>query len=144
MKVQENLKMGLDIHRTHSSESGDCISIEVRDEESSMRFLKLKISLSDFAECITGLSNCHCIGEVMGLDVIGKTMEMDTMEFEVAKDTAYRNQAAAAYKEALKVAPKGWVPDSGFNSQNSFFDQGGKRMARTTIRRWVSVKKEKQ
>jgi hypothetical protein len=48
-----------------------------------------------------------------------------------------------AIETVKKACPKGWTPDLGFNSQNSFYtDEKGNTMARTTIRRWVKKGKE--
>jgi|GEM_PF-1844841 len=118
------------------------IKISFSDDNSSIEFASARMSLVKFAECITGLSHCEGIGEVRGLDKVGKKMEHDEIIFEMP-DHTYENKkmiAKEAGNKALKeqrTRDSGWVISDSFNSQGSFFRKDNKEYARASIRRWV-------
>lgn len=140
MKNQKDLPMSISIARVHSADDDDqgCMEVRIFDESSSKRFVTVRISLKDFCNCITGLYNVPCVGEVNGLDKIGKTMEHKDFTFPLGKKKIYGDEGKKiAIKACEKHCPEGWIFEKHFNSQNSFFEKDGKDWARTIIRRWV-------
>jgi hypothetical protein len=136
-KVIEGIKMGLSIHRVYCGDDS-IIRIEIEDDEAAARFLEIDISLEEFAQAVTGLSIRPCVGVVRGLERVGKKHEHKQFEFEIPSEGKYeRDNKEIARKAVEKVCPKGWIPDTSFNSQHTFFEKDGKMFARTTIRRWV-------
>ena len=125
------------------------MEISLVDELSHTQFVEARMSLTEFAEVITGFAHRPCVGEVRGLDRVGKRHEHKSFEFKVCEgDEIFKsNLKELAVKEVEKVCPEGWVPDTSFSSQGSFFHKDFNRKgkgvreqwARTTIRRWVEV-----
>lgn len=113
------------------------VRIEIFDEESRTMFCEIVMTDSQFIEAaMGGLVRQECECEVFNLERVGKKMEMDMIEFEVPK-VEHAERASAAKKAAIAACPAGWIPDTYYGSQNSFFRDGEKQMARTRIRRWV-------
>lgn len=113
------------------------VKIEVRDADSGTLFCEIAMTDSQFIEAaMGGLAQQECECEVFNLERVGKKMEMDTLTFEMPK-VEYDERDFAANTAAVAACPAGWVPDLYFGSQTSFFRDGEKQMARTTIRRWV-------
>jgi len=135
----ENLPMSVTISRITGIEEGN-IQISIKDENSNIDFIKISIDFADFAKCITGLAASPCKGTVSGLNIVGKTMQMDTLEFEMPENSHYSSgRVEIARKIAKEKCPKGWDFDTGFHSQSSFFTKDNKNYARCTIRRWITI-----
>ena len=118
--------------------SEDGVSIEIEDEASSCVIVKGFLTSEQFCQALGRLAHTkmkECA--VYNLDIVGKKMELDKLEFPLSSDD-YTNNRELAQKEVHKYCPEGWKPDISFSSQNSFFyTKDNKRYARTTIRRWV-------
>jgi len=120
----------------------DSISMKVYDKTSGTTFLDMTLTREQFINATmnrlgnTDVESAH----VCNLDKIGKTMEMQTLEFEMPQGSEYHDKETAM-EIAKEKCPDGWTPDLGFSSQNSFFTKvkmkSNSRYARTTIRRWV-------
>lgn len=110
--------------------------IEVRDNEASIVFAKIKLDTEQVCSALSRLSNTPCEIEVIGLDKVGLKMENKFFVFEMPEYN-YSNRDEIAKEEIVKVCPEGWIPDKYFGSQDSFFTQDGKKYARCIIRRWV-------
>jgi hypothetical protein len=113
------------------------LHIEIMCAKSGVMFFEADVSPSKFCQMMGRLVHVKVDADVMNLDKVGKTLEMDTLRFEMPKDCEYNKQRAVAIKLAHKACPEGWQPDEYFGSQNSFYHKDGKNMAQTTIRRWV-------
>ena len=124
------------------SESGACI--EVRDKGASMIIVDIKMAPRDFMAALGRLGHCPAELQVTEFpERIGTTMTVDTMEFPLparAENLYGESCEKIAIKEGEKFCAQhhpGWVPDSYYKSQGSYFkDKGGKKWARTTIRKW--------
>jgi len=126
------------ITRVYSNQGEECIGIAIRDDDARVRFLKIHMPLADFAQCVVGSMTTQCVGEVSQLDCVGKKLEINGLSFEMPSGVPHNQLREVAYKRALEEAPAGWVPDSYFGSQGSFYTGlDGKHMAQTNIRRWV-------
>jgi len=135
---REKLPMSLSINRVISNAEDDYIKIEVCDENSCNTFVTLKLSLKDYAMCISGLSGAKCEGEVRCLDRVGKKHEHKIFEFPLGPEDEVDFRDKKKAREIIQeVCPEGWIPDTSFNSQKSFFSKNNQRWASTTIRRWV-------
>ena len=122
------------------------VRIEIHDEDSRVDFIEINMTPAQFTSALGRSANTKCASmEVKGLDRVGKIMEMQNLAFEIPKNIHYdkrekRNSALAVLAD--KACPEGWISDSYFDSQDSFFFKGGKGYARTVIRRWVDKKEE--
>lgn len=118
------------------SEAG--ATIEFYDADACVAFAKATITPDQLCQAMSRLMHTSCKIEVRDLDKIGKTMESKEFVFEMPSDAMYKSeQREIAAKLAKKACPEGWIPDTYFNSQNSFFTNASKHMARCIIRRWV-------
>jgi hypothetical protein len=116
----------------------DAIEIEVRDKASSTIFLIMTMTREQFINAAMNRLGCTDVkeAEVYHLDRVGKKMEMGTLTFEIP-DWGYTGNLPETIKLAYKNCPDGWIPDTSFSSQGSFYTgDDGKRYARTTIRKW--------
>lgn len=139
MKIKADITIGVRYET-------NMVHLEVRDRVASVRFLELAISSDQFLAAIRGLACVHVEADVRGLDKVGKKMKIDTIEFRMPDDVNYRTQKDTARLLAKKYCPKGWVPDTGFSSQDSFFyrkdDNMNHQWARTMIRTWVDKEED--
>jgi len=115
----------------------DQISITVRDDDAVLNFLNIKIDLAEFTKCLTGLAAVDCELETRDLEHVGKIREREELVFEMPEGSSISRDKEAANIEASKATPEGWEYSSYFNSQDSFFTEDGKSMARTSILRWI-------
>jgi len=111
--------------------------IEVRDNSSCTNFMRVELTPEQTCQALSRLSNTPCKASAHNLDRLGKTMELKTFTFEMPYN-GYQDRKTVAAITAKKMCPDGWTPDLYFGSQDSFFTKNGKKMARTTIRRWVN------
>ncbi len=117
--------------------------IEVEDESSGIRFLKINLSAEQFMACLGRLANVECDINLKGIELIGKNRETSKHEFKIPAELYNRRYKERDYfdKAAQELAQSqltdGWIADSYFGSQGSFFQKDGERWARVTIRRWV-------
>jgi hypothetical protein len=122
---------------------GNGARIEVEDESSGIQFLKINLSAEQFTACLGQLANVECDMNIRGLDLIGKMRETGKHEFKIPAELYNRRykEREYFYKTAQELAQSqladGWIADSYFGSQGSFFQKDGEQWARVTIRRWV-------
>lgn len=122
---------------------GNGARIEVEDESSGIRFLKINLSAEQFMACLGRLANVECDLELQGLEQVGKALEVGEYEFKIPAELyshRYTNRNFfddAAQELAQSQLTDGWIADSYFGSQGSFFQKDGEQWARVTIRRWV-------
>jgi hypothetical protein len=69
---------------------------------------------------------------VCNLDKVGKKIEYKWFTFEISD----HHNAEVARKTVLAECPLGYIPDMGFDNQDSFSEKDGKFYAKTIIRRW--------
>ena len=118
----------------------DSINIVVEDKDAGVRFLVMSLTREEFVNAAMNRRACVNVSktEVFALDKIGKKEEYKEFEFEIPTTTSLdKNQKEIAIEIVKKMCPEGWVPDTHFGSQNSFFKKNGKPYVRTMIRRWV-------
>lgn len=117
----------------------DLIRIDIHDKTSSANFLHLEMTREQFINAtMNRLGNTDIKhATIRDFNIVGKKMEMKTLEFEIPEKSYYKNDRIVS-QLAKENCPDGWIPDLYFSSQNSFFqDNEGKWYARTIIRRWV-------
>ena len=127
--------------------NADQISIEVEDAVANTVFLRLELTPEQFARALSRQMCTECaVGEVFRLDRIGKKHEHKRFEFPLSLPPGAHfyghEQKDLAVKDVLEHCPEGWIPDSNFGSQDSFFEKDGAQWARCTIRRYVSLDEE--
>lgn len=130
------MKGTLTISRPSYGDDRKKISIEVKDSNSNVRFLDVEIDLDLFAAALTGLNDQKCDIKVKKLDLVGKTVERDNIEFKLP-ECNFSNRKEAAKVECNLIVVDGWVLNDNFSSQNSFFQKGGNDWARARLIRWI-------
>lgn len=63
--------------------NSDSTTIEVRDSDASICFLRIKLDPEQLSAALSRLANVKCDAEVLSIDKIGKTHVCDTYEFEI-------------------------------------------------------------
>ena len=119
------------------------MTIELFDERASVKFAEITLNQRQTCQALSRLSNTACTRtEVHNLDRVGLAYEHRKFTFPLGADIALwgKDLKRVAEKAARKLCPEGWTPRLYFNSQDSFFNEGGKVWARTIIQRWVKKK----
>jgi len=117
--------------------------IEITDHNSMTRFVKATLTSGQFMACLGRQGYVECDLSVVGLDKVGKTVENSKFEFKIPAELYDRRYKERDYfdKTAQELAQSqltdGWIADSYFGSQGSFFQKDEEQWARVTIRRWV-------
>jgi hypothetical protein len=113
------------------------VTIELNDEASGERFLTVELTSSQFCQALSRLAYTKCKKtEVRSLDRIGKKIDVQEIILELPHNN-YETRKETAIKIAAEICPAGWIPDTYYGSQGSFWTKDGKYYARTHIRRWV-------
>ena len=116
----------------------DGLGIEIYDENASICICKIKLGPEETCAALGRRAFCKAKKAIAyGLDRIGKYMILDTLMFEMSEHD-YSTQKQVAADMVREICPDGWVPDTEFNSQDSFHNEGDKTIAKTIIRAWVS------
>lgn len=136
-----------------TSSSGEkWCEMQIEDELSGARFVEVRIDPQGFFDMMRS-SYVPCELDVRGLNVLGKKMENDSFSFKIPESIPERSwkERDVYHKELQEYAQSlldhrgdGWISDGYFGSQNSFFEQGKERWARTTIRRYMDVDTSKE
>lgn len=112
----------LQISRNNSQE----ITLQVRDNLSGVQFLELKLTLEQFALAITGMSLDNVVGEVRGLENVGKTKMYESRCVKLPKsmgnkpNSHVRQWLIEEFKEGGEIyEPGGWILDP-YVGQQSF------------------------
>ena len=128
----------LDGQITITASYDDAIRLAIHDKTSGLTFVDITLTREQFINAaMNRLGNTELKSLVVyGLNNVGKEQVHKPFKFEIQK---YGDDDEAREK-VVKVCPKGWFPDMGFSSQNTFSSKDGKYYAQTTIRMWVEKK----
>ncbi len=128
----KKIKAAITISRRSSSDDNKAITITLQDRASGVRFVELHFPIADFMEALTGLAYVEGVGEVSGLENVGKIKEVEQTHFLVERkawsalthDGAYSSRTSrgnAYIKEHF--AREGWHVATRLGSQNAEIDQ---------------------
>jgi hypothetical protein len=111
--------------------------IEIEDEKASVQFLRINLTAEQFTACLGRLAMVPCEMHINGIEKVGKQHENTSFEFAIS-EAEYKNRNEVVLQAAAQSQLKdGWIADSYFGSQGSFFKKGDQWFARVTIRRWL-------
>jgi hypothetical protein len=116
------------------------VHITIDDKDAHVKFVDIVLTSEQYVRATMMRLACCDVKEteIRALEKVGKIEEYKTFEFEIPVTTLFdENVKDIAIISLNKQIPCGWVGDTGFNSQDSFFEKNGKYYARTMIRRWV-------
>lgn len=119
---------------TISRNSKGVVGITIMDEASRARFFDGEMTMEDFANAITGLSNAPIKGTVRGLSVVGKTRIQERRSIICPLDGYNREE----FKEWLLENGKedGWEIDAYLGSRDSIGRRDGKTLLNYSVFRY--------
>ena len=133
------MKGSITISRPTYSNDKEVIKIQIKDKLSRIGFLEIELSYSEFAQCLTGLSEVNCELEIRSLEKVGLVKLTDSLIFPIG-DCTFKDRTSVAYIEANRLLTERgdeWTASLYFRSKDSFFMKDGEQMARATINKWV-------
>lgn len=120
------MKAKITIGRTQSShDNEEPIRISIIDESSGVNVMELSMSLSEFAECITGLGRTEAtishLVDAQGFSRIGKTLRVDTVFCPKVKSHDKEDQRTAIFSDYFEnYRSQGWfIKSDGTTSQQN-------------------------
>jgi hypothetical protein len=113
--------------------------IQVEDRNASSTFITLRLTPEQLSAALSRQAFIECDVEVRNLDKVGKTMEHKEFEFILPKhlDSISHKDRSPIAEYCQSLLSDGWVADTGFASQGTFFSKDEQKWARTIIRRWI-------
>lgn len=118
------MKFNLSISRN----SKDLVGIRVKCDSSRITFLELELTLEQYAQVITGLSEVEVDGVARGLDFVGKNKIREPRSVELPEGLYnYRKEPVVEYLKEHHQE-EGWIQDLYLGSQGSItLDQKTKK-----------------
>jgi hypothetical protein len=126
----------INISRVSSNHREGYISIRIQDEKSLVTFFDGEMSLTDFAQAITGFSDQPIPAEVRGLDFLGKTRVREDRTIECPLDTCKKEELEQWLHE--NAQEEGWTLNTYLGSQNSVKRTEGKTILRYSVTKYVN------
>lgn len=114
----------------------DGLRIELECDTSGITFAVANLDKDQTIAALSRQAMVDCELDLRGLERVGKTVEIDRIEFPMPYHHYIEKKDVAA-REAVIRCSDGWTPDLYFGSQDSFFKKDGHEWARTFIRRYV-------
>ena len=112
---------------TFSSPSDGSVRIQIRDDQSFVRFLEIKLSHEDLSTGLMGLAERPMTFELNNVEHVGKTKYVDKLTMAMPRDLGYDERKSTAialvqeYIAELSASTgKKWLADLNFSSQDSF------------------------
>lgn len=117
----------------------DFTIIEIEDDQANTTFARITLTPEQLSAALSRQACVGCKLEVNGLNKIGKKHENKNFEFEIPKElsTSSKSKELRIIAQSKLNGGNGWIADSYFGSQDSFFIKENKNYARCTIRRWI-------
>jgi hypothetical protein len=113
---------------------------EISDNDTGIQFAEITLDAEGFLKCLSRHGHVECVAKLNGLEKLGKVLEMKPLSFPVNIDGVYgadaRRAVAVKAMEAMDLGD--WEPDTYFGSRDSFYKEGGRDYAKTTLRRFVA------
>lgn len=118
-----------------SRNSNDLVRIELHDRASGLRFAELELTLSAFAQAITGLSRVEGELTVRGLEHVGKKLEVERRQI-LCPLKSLNKQALSDWLMA-NASEDGWHIDRYLGSQGSIRETDEGTLLSYTVRRYL-------
>ena len=109
------MKFNLSISRN----SHNRVGITVKCKTSRQAFLKLDLSLEEYAEVITGLSHVEVEGVVNGMNLVGKEKIVESRTVRVDETIGFQGKELVADWLSRNCKEEGWELDTYLGSQKS-------------------------
>ena len=128
--------MNVNCKVTISRNSNELINVYVEDTASSIRFLELTMTLTDFAMAITGHGYMPAVGEVHGLEFVGKRRVQEPRTVVYTGPDTYNRNLMADWLEQ-NCQEEGWMLDTYLGSQGSVQHNRGETTLHYRVIRYV-------
>jgi hypothetical protein len=124
----------------------DYTDIEIYDENSSITFIKIKLTPEELSSALSRLAYTPCKVEIIGLEKIGKKMIVKDFAFQIPQElmdkykNTYNIPENELWNDAQILLDKegdGYTPDRYFRSQGTFFKKDGVDCVRVLARKWI-------
>lgn len=123
----KNLKGSISISRINSNTEADYIGITIKDQNSRISFLDLKMSYENLAKVLIGSYEVDCTLEVRDLLKVGKKKITKDIIAEMPEGVSWEKRSIVAHDQCLKELEAGWEVSTYFGSKDSFFEKDGVR-----------------
>ena len=127
------------ISRPSYADDQEFIELNISDDSSQNKFLRVKIKPDDFARALTGQGHIPVLMEAQNLEHVGKIKEVKVLKFDLLCKDNYRERASL---NCQNYADEGWTAVNSFNSQSSFTHEKDIVTCRTTQFRYVEPKND--
>jgi hypothetical protein len=122
------------------SEEG--MTIELYDSDAKIAFLRIELDQKQTCKALSRVAYTNCKNvEIYGIKNVGKIREVKELVFDMPEST-WSNRKEVAQNKVHQMCPDGWVPETRFSSQDSFFAKEGINYARTIIMHWVDKQED--
>lgn len=130
----------ISINRTTSNREESYVSIEITDERSHIGFCRIKISMTEFGNAITGLSFRPCELDLLGLEKVGKFREYKEEVIYISSPSLLTSLKEKAAEVLAPYEIDGWIGsrDDLINHHRQFTKDDGKSYARVGFVRFVA------
>lgn len=117
-----------------SRNSNDEVNIRVYDGASRVEFVDISMTLENYALLITGMSRVEAVGEVRGLEYVGKEKFTENRSVECPLDTY--DKAKLQQWLVDNCQEDGWELNTYLGSQGSIGRKGGVRTLNYSVYRY--------
>jgi len=98
--------------------SNNMINIRIRDNDSRTEFVDVEMTLEDFASAVTGLAAVDVVGDVRGLDRVGKVKVLESRQ-TTYPGAIYDDRAKQESYIVENCQEEGWEVIPALRSQGS-------------------------
>lgn len=110
-------------------------TIELTDKSSGIKFATVTLTPEQLSGALGRIAFTECECTVQGLENLNKKLVTGTHIFELPKGvSAISSNSDKIYEIGKKTCPEGWVLNTYFGSQGSFFQKDGKQYVRGSIK----------
>lgn len=114
----QKISAKISITRPHGP-NGSYISICIYDDLSGIGFFDGRMELSEFAECVTGLSRQPIPAEVRGLDLVGLKHVWERRSCSLPDELSHKRGEDQEEWIRINRQEEGWIVDPVLRSRNS-------------------------
>jgi len=118
------------------------VGIEIKDDNSRIKFLDIEMSCENFGKLLSGMSYIECDFEIKDINKVGMKKIVEEMIFEMPDYYEYENRKFIAYnivKNGIEVKNQGWEINDSLNSKDSFYEEDGIEYCKMRIAKWVDI-----
>jgi len=124
---------------TLSRDNRNIVTIEIQDQQSRSKFVKICLTLENFALMMTGMSHVECEGRVRDLHAVGKNKISEFRRVEIPSSMVYDRVVIENYVRE-NFQEDGWQINIALVSHRSIDNEGGKKFVNYSVFKYEDVK----